>query len=60
VQVDFGAGDAVVPPPEDRLYPTLLDHLPAPSIRAYPLVVSIAESFEVMVTLRRTNSRMRT
>jgi hypothetical protein len=59
VQVDFGVGDAVVPPPEDRLYPTLLDHLPAPSIRAYPLIVSIAEKFEAMVTLGRTNSRMK-
>jgi hypothetical protein len=59
VQVDFGLGDAVVPPPEDRLYPTLLDDLPAPSIRAYPLVVSIAEKFETMVTLGRTSSRMK-
>jgi len=59
VQVDFAVGDAVKPPPEDRLYPTLLDDLPAPSIRAYPLVVSIAEKFETMVTLGRTNSRMK-
>jgi hypothetical protein len=59
VQVDFGMGDAVTPPPEDRLYPTLLANLPAPSIRAYPLVVSIAEKFEAMATLGRTNSRMK-
>jgi hypothetical protein len=59
VQVDVAVGDAVTPPPEDRLYPTLLDHLPTPSIRAYPLVVSIAEKFEAMVTLGRTNSRMK-
>ena len=59
MQVDFGFGDEVQPPPEDAEYRTLLDHLPAPSLRTYPRVVSIAEKFHAMVTLGRRNSRMK-
>jgi hypothetical protein len=59
VQVDFGFGDAVVPGPEDARYPTLLDGLPAPLVRTYPRVVTVAEKFEAMVQLGRRNSRMK-
>jgi len=52
-QVDFGFGDAVTPPPEDREYPTLLEGLPAPRIRVYRREVSIAEKFQAMVQLGR-------
>ena len=35
-QVDIGFGDVVVPGPEDVQFPTLLDGMAAPSVRAYP------------------------
>ena len=59
VQIDCGFGDAVSPAPEESEYPTLLDTLPAPAVRTYPRVVSIAEKFDAMVTLGRRNSRMK-
>ncbi len=59
VQVDFGFGDAVVPGPEDAQYPTLLEGLPAPLVRTYPRVVTVAEKFEAMVQLGRRNSRLK-
>jgi len=58
-QVDLGFGDAVSPDPEDAEYPTLLDDLPAPRIRAYRRELSIAEKLEAMVTMGRANSRMK-
>ena len=36
VQLDVGYGDAVTPGPEEVLYPTLLDDLPAPRLHVYP------------------------
>jgi hypothetical protein len=59
VQIDFGFGDAVSPGPEDAEYPTIINGLPAPQLRIYPKVVTIAEKFEAMVKLGRTNSRMK-
>lgn len=59
LQVDLGFGDAAVPSPEEAEYPTLLDDLPAPNIRAYRREASIAEKFEAMVKLGRINSRMK-
>lgn len=59
LQVDFGFGDAVVPSPEQSELPTLIDGMPAPTLRVYPRDVSIAEKFEAMVTLGRRNSRMK-
>lgn len=59
LQIDFGFGDAVTPAPEDAEYPTLLAGLPAPRLRAYPKVVTVAEKFEAMVQLGRMNSRMK-
>jgi len=58
-QVDMGFGDAVTPAPEEHDYPTLLEDLPAPRIRAYRREVSLAEKFEAMVKLGRSNSRMK-
>jgi hypothetical protein len=43
VQVDVGFGDAVTPAPEQIVYPTLLDDLDAPRLRAYPIYTVIAE-----------------
>ncbi|MCA9605151.1 MAG: nucleotidyl transferase AbiEii/AbiGii toxin family protein [Myxococcales bacterium] len=59
MQVDFGFGDAVASRPEASELPTLVEGLPAPSLRVYPREVSIAEKFEAMVTLGRRNSRMK-
>jgi len=59
LQLDFGFGDAVTPGPEDALYPRLLDTLPAPWLRTYPRVVTVAEKFEAMVQLGLRNSRMK-
>lgn len=58
-QADFGFGDAVIPPPEEREHPTLLPSLPAPHIRVYRREVSIAEKFDAMLQLGRRNSRMK-
>lgn len=59
VQVDFGFGDVVVPGPEEARLPTLIDGLPAPFLRTYPQVSSIAEKFESTVQLGMGNSRMK-
>ena len=59
LQVDVGFGDIVVPGPEEVQYPTLLDGMAAPSVRAYPLASSVAEKFEAIVQLGQQNSRMK-
>jgi len=59
VQVDIGFGDAITPAPETVTYPTLLDDLSAPSLRAYPVYTVIAEKFHAMVVLGMNNSRMK-
>lgn len=58
LQVDVGAGDAVVPPPEVLDYPGLLE-LPRARLRAYRPETSIAEKTEAMVRLALANSRMK-
>ncbi len=59
VQVDIGFGDAITPTPETVTYPTLLDDLAAPSLRAYPVYTVIAEKLHAMVVLGMNNSRMK-
>jgi Nucleotidyl transferase AbiEii toxin, Type IV TA system len=59
VQVDIGFGDAITPGPENATYPTLLDDLAAPSLRAYPVYTVIAEKLHAMVVLGMNNSRMK-
>lgn len=58
VQVDVGIGDSVVPPPEEVVYPVLLD-MSAPRLRAYSRYTVVAEKFETMVELAMANSRLR-
>ncbi len=58
LQVDVGAGDAVVPPPDTIDYPGLLD-LPRARLRVYRPETSIAEKTEAMVRLAMANSRMK-
>lgn len=59
VQWDIGFGDAVTPGPEDVELPTLLDDLPAPSLRIYPRETVFAEKLEAIVMLGMANSRMK-
>lgn len=59
VQVDIGFGDAITPAPETVIYPTLLDDLTAPSLRAYPVHTVIADKLHAMVVLGMNNSRMK-
>jgi hypothetical protein len=58
LQVDIGFGDAVVPDPEEREFPALLD-FPAPRVIAYRRETSIAEKFLALVSLGMDNSRMK-
>lgn len=59
IQLDIGVGDAVAIEPEEVTYPTMLPHLPAPCLRAYPREQTVAEKFEAMVKLDTRNSRMK-
>lgn len=59
VQLDVGYGDAVTPGPEEAIYPTLLDDLPAPRLRVYPRETVVAEKLEAIASLGMTNSRMK-
>ena len=58
LQIDIGFGDAVIPPPLEMTYPTLLD-LPAPRLRAYQRETVVAEKFHAMVERGIGNSRMK-
>ena len=59
IQVDIGYGDAVTPAPEEAVYPVLLDDLPAPKLRVYPMYTVVAEKFETLVSLGIANTRMK-
>ena len=59
VQVDFGFGNAVTSVVDEERLPTLIGGVPAPSVRTYTRVATIAEKFETMVQLGTRNSRMK-
>ncbi len=58
LQIDMGVADAVWPPPQPCVFPTLLD-FPAPEPLAYPREAVVAEKFEAMVVLGDRNSRIK-
>jgi hypothetical protein len=58
IQIDIGFGDIVTPPPQEAVFPTLLD-LPAPKLLTYPRESVVAEKFQAMVSLGIANSRMK-
>jgi predicted nucleotidyltransferase component of viral defense system len=58
-QVDVGFGDAVTPGPTDAVYPVLLDDLPAPRLRTYPVYTVVAEKLHAIVVLGMVNSRVK-
>ena len=59
VRVDFGFGNAVTSVVDEERLPTLIAGVPAPLLRTYPRVATIAEKFETMVQLGARNSRMK-
>lgn len=59
VQIDIGFGDAVVPGPEDVLYPIILPGMPEPQLRVYPRYTVVAEKLEALTSLGMLNSRMK-
>ncbi len=58
-QIDVGFGDAVTPAPVDSIYPVLLDEMPAPRLRTYPVYTVIAEKLHAIALLVMTNSRLK-
>ena len=59
IQIDFGFGDVVTPAPHEMSMSTLIKGIPAPVVRVYPMVTSLAEKFDAMVSLGERNSRMK-
>jgi hypothetical protein len=58
-QIDIGFGDAVTPGPVDATYPVLIDDLPAPRLRTYPVYTVVAEKLHAIALLGMTNSRLK-
>lgn len=58
-QLDIGFGDAVTPGPVDAVYPVLIEGLPAPRLRTYPVYTVVAEKLHAIALLGMTNSRMK-
>jgi len=59
VQADIGFGDVITPGAVEIEYPTLLEGLPRPRIRAYSKESVIAEKLQAMIALGMSNSRMK-
>lgn len=58
-QIDIGFGDAVTPGPVEAVYPVLIDELPAPLLRTYPVYTVIAEKLHAIAVLGMTNTRLK-
>ena len=58
LQFDIGIGDTITPAPEIVKFPVLLNG-EAPQMKIYPMVTSIAEKTETMVSRGTINSRMK-
>lgn len=58
-QIDIGFGDAVTPGPVHAVYPVLIDDLPAPKLRTYPVYTVISEKLHAIALLGMTNSRLK-
>jgi hypothetical protein len=59
LQIDVGFGDAVTPLPGTATLRPMLDELPAPTLRVYPVYTVLAEKYQAMVALGLANSRMK-
>ena len=51
IQVDVGYGDAVTPAGDSVVFPVLLDEMPPPLLRSYPVYTLVAEKYQAMVSL---------
>ncbi len=58
LQIDIGFGDAIFPPPEKIVLPSLLN-LPATSVKAYTPYTVIAEKYQAMVDKGLANGRLK-
>lgn len=58
VQLDVAFGDAVVPPPTDIPFRTLLDQ-PAPLLQGYAIETVVAEKLQAITRLGLINSRLK-
>ena len=59
VQIDVGYGDAVTPAADLVQFPSLLEDVAPPSLRAYPVYTVIAEKYEAIVSLGMANTRLK-
>lgn len=59
IQIDIGFGDAVTPGAIEATYPVLIDDLPAPRLRSYPVYTVIAEKLHAISVLGMANSRLK-
>jgi predicted nucleotidyltransferase component of viral defense system len=59
IQVDVGYGDAVTPAADNVLFPVVLEEMPRPALRAYPVYTVVAEKYQAMVSLGIANTRMK-
>ncbi|WP_332879393.1 nucleotidyl transferase AbiEii/AbiGii toxin family protein [Massilia sp. S19_KUP03_FR1] len=59
IQVDIGYGDAVTPAAENVRFPVVLDDMPQPVLRAYPVYTVVAEKYHAIVKLGAANTRMK-
>ena len=59
LQIDIGFSDVITPAPVYLTYPTLLNELAKPIIRAYSIETVIAEKFQAMIILGNFNTRMK-
>lgn len=58
-QIDIGFGDVVTPGPVHAVYPVLIEDLPAPRLRTYPVYTVISEKLHAIALLGMTNSRLK-
>jgi predicted nucleotidyltransferase component of viral defense system len=58
MQIDIGFGDATIPVPKNKAFPSILN-MPEITVKAYAPESVIAEKVEAMVTLGIANSRMK-
>lgn len=58
-QIDIGFGDAVTPGPVHAIYPVLIEDLPAPRLRTYPVYTVVSEKLHAIALLGMTNSRLK-
>ena len=58
-QIDIGFGDAVTPSPIQASYPTLIEDLPAPKLRTYPIYTVVAEKFHAIALFGMANTRLK-